>query len=125
MSYKAARDKWVSALRSGEYAQGKMSLHSGNEFCCLGVACEIFKEELSIFVNKFPRKDLYSYNQQISFLPKEVNVHLGIAEETDVAFAHMNDRGMTFAQIADFIETLPDVIITDETIAPKLTLPGV
>lgn len=34
--------KWVEALRSGEYRQGKGYLQTGDgRFCCLGVACEI------------------------------------------------------------------------------------
>jgi hypothetical protein len=33
------KDKWVAALRSGEYKQGKHCLHGilNNTFCCLGV----------------------------------------------------------------------------------------
>lgn len=39
--------KWIEALRSGKYKQGKSRLRTdGNddskpEFCCIGVACEI------------------------------------------------------------------------------------
>lgn len=37
--------KWVEALRSGEYEQGRGRLrvtdNAGDSFCCLGVACEI------------------------------------------------------------------------------------
>jgi hypothetical protein len=32
---------WIAALRSGKYEQGKSYLHRGNEYCCLGVLCEI------------------------------------------------------------------------------------
>jgi len=40
--------KWVEALRSGEYEQGKGILCMDDEisgdwkYCCLGVACDIF-----------------------------------------------------------------------------------
>lgn len=37
----AHRRKWVKALRSGEYKQGKNMLRNGDKFCCLGVACNI------------------------------------------------------------------------------------
>lgn len=30
--------KWVNALRSGEYKQGKEALFDGEGYCCLGVA---------------------------------------------------------------------------------------
>ena len=36
------RKRWVAALRSGEYEQGKERLRSGgDEYCCLGVLCDI------------------------------------------------------------------------------------
>lgn len=42
--------KWVEALRSGRFKQGKFRLttirSNGAEFdCCLGVACKVFVEE--------------------------------------------------------------------------------
>jgi hypothetical protein len=33
--------QWVTALRSGEYKQGKGYLNRGGKFCCLGVLCDI------------------------------------------------------------------------------------
>lgn len=35
------RDRWVEALRSGDYEQGQSFLRNGNKFCCLGVLCEV------------------------------------------------------------------------------------
>lgn len=36
------KQKWVAALRSGEYKQGQSLLLNGdNEYCCLGVACKV------------------------------------------------------------------------------------
>jgi hypothetical protein len=34
---------WLEALRSGQYKQGGGALrpHGGNEFCCLGVLCNL------------------------------------------------------------------------------------
>lgn len=38
--------KWVVALESGEYKQGRSLLKgSNNNFCCLGVLCDIFVKE--------------------------------------------------------------------------------
>lgn len=34
--------KWIDALRSGEYKQTKETLQDKNGFCCLGVACDLF-----------------------------------------------------------------------------------
>ena len=47
---KEIAERWVSALRSGEYKQGKLYLKSENGYCCLGVLCDIlgveWKEEI-------------------------------------------------------------------------------
>lgn len=32
----------VEALRSGKYTQARRALRVGEEFCCLGVACDIY-----------------------------------------------------------------------------------
>jgi len=40
------KEKWLNALRSGEYLQGKDSLQPApNSFCCLGVLCDIAIKE--------------------------------------------------------------------------------
>jgi hypothetical protein len=40
------KKKWVEALRSGEYEQGKDQLRSSDdEFCCLGVLCDVAHKE--------------------------------------------------------------------------------
>ncbi len=39
-------EKWVPALRSGEYVQGRGTLKSPDgEYCCLGVACDLMSKE--------------------------------------------------------------------------------
>lgn len=35
------KQRWVSALRSGEFEQGTDNLRKGDKFCCLGVLCEL------------------------------------------------------------------------------------
>ena len=42
---KEVKKKWVDALRSGEYAQGRSSLRDHDEYCCLGVLCELAVKE--------------------------------------------------------------------------------
>lgn len=39
------KDKWLTALRSGEYSQTSYSLRDENGFCCLGVLCDIIDPE--------------------------------------------------------------------------------
>ena len=40
--------KWAEALESGQYVQSRGCLRVGQasqEYCCLGVACEVFRKE--------------------------------------------------------------------------------
>ena len=37
--------KWVDALRSGEFKQARKALRTSDGFCCLGVACEVYRRE--------------------------------------------------------------------------------
>lgn len=45
--YKERLKLWVKALRSGKYKQGRLSLRTSQikAYCCLGVACAVFKKE--------------------------------------------------------------------------------
>lgn len=38
------KKKWVNALINGGYVQGKGQLRLQNQYCCLGVLCDIYKE---------------------------------------------------------------------------------
>jgi len=45
------KEKWVEALRSGDYERGEGALRRGyskdsDKYCCLGVLCDIVKEEV-------------------------------------------------------------------------------
>lgn len=37
----AIKEKWVAALRSGAYEQGRNQLRTANGYCCLGVLCDL------------------------------------------------------------------------------------
>ena len=38
------KTQWIAALRSGAYQQGRGRLRAGNEFCCLGVLCDLHRK---------------------------------------------------------------------------------
>jgi hypothetical protein len=44
------QEEWLQALESGKYMQGRKWLNKGGNMCCLGVACELFKEKLRLNV---------------------------------------------------------------------------
>ncbi len=61
---KVFKAKWVKALRSGKYKQGTGSLHSSNNnYCCLGVACQVMYPKQEI-------KGNYIYEKEYSKIPK-------------------------------------------------------
>jgi hypothetical protein len=47
MDKKEFRKKWIEALRSGKYKQGREYLKKDGFHCCLGVACEIYNEHFA------------------------------------------------------------------------------
>jgi hypothetical protein len=95
--------KWISALRSGEYEQGKQALKLDHTFCCLGVLCDIHSKETGT-----EWKDGY-YNESRSFLPRAVIYWAELEENPNIYYntmslSSLNDSGSTFLQIADLIE---------------------
>lgn len=59
----ANRKKWVEALRSGKFKQGKRHLNANNKFCCQGVACELFKDEVGGKWSKIDPYMAYLYRE--------------------------------------------------------------
>lgn len=91
------KEKWVAALKSGDYKQGKMRLHNQEEntYCCLGVLCAITGVESS--------RDEYIWG----FPEEQIPVMLQGNRSNPVVnnLVRMNDRyGKSFSEIADYIE---------------------
>lgn len=115
--------QWVEALRSGKYTQGMGLLRSRNdEYCCLGVACELYAERHPELVIAAPREDsdYYTYGGRCDTLPHAVVVWLGLRDAAgsyrpeESALTEDNDNGMTFAEIADIIEHEPDGLFGED-----------
>ncbi len=98
---------WVKALRSGEYSQGTGQLRSAEEkYCCLGVLCDIAP------VGEWGGEAYIAGPDDwaSAFLPRRVADWAGLSSTnpaiggTGGELSYKNDRGATFAQIADLIE---------------------
>lgn len=105
------KEKWVTALRSGDYKQtsGALAVRVGDDttnvaYCCLGVLCEIAVDEGVIPSGNFLEKnEIKRYDEQsTAFLPTRV-IDWSRAFTTTVVVA-MNDEGSSFDEIADYIE---------------------
>jgi hypothetical protein len=113
--------EWVAALRSGEYKQGRRVLHHGDNFCCLGVGCDLaIKAGVKLEVSTIPGEPT-RYGGDRNYTPKEVMEWLGLASKDGVyrigvgssSLASMNDDGKSFSQIADVIELQPKGLFTE------------
>lgn len=98
------KEKWLAALRSGEYKQGTGCLRRENEYCCLGVLCDLHAKETN---GKWERPNRYSYLGATGLLPGEVcNWANGgpFMNPSEYSLVDLNDHGKSFKEIADFIE---------------------
>ncbi len=96
------KQKWLEALRSGKYAQGVGFLRSGDNFCCLGVLCDISgKQWIGDEDGQYSTADA---PEEWSLLNHDTQAEFGLAEDQMFALTQMNDRGKTFTEIADHIE---------------------
>lgn len=97
--------KWIAALRSGEYQQGREALCLKDTFCCLGVLAEVYgarketdKHGTIYFFDTVHLTDIgYDW---------DMNVPDGLLDsDIQDVLTNMNDaEGKTFAEIADYIE---------------------
>ncbi|MFE7797032.1 hypothetical protein [Nocardia sp. NPDC057440] len=102
------KQKWVDALRSGEYRQGKEYLQFDGNYCCLGVLCDIaIRDGLLLKVEHDAGAGWYDYDT--ATLPDRVREWAGldscdpvVAGERLSAWNDNEDK--SFEQIADLIQ---------------------
>lgn len=75
---KRIKNKWIKALRSGDYKQTQGTLRDNVGFCCLGVLCNIHAQEHPEIAAK--EKDIGYYLGQSGHLPKEVVDWAGLSK---------------------------------------------
>jgi hypothetical protein len=118
------RKLWVGALRSEEYKQGMLSLHTystipgvPDHFCCLSVLCDLaVKNNVIPSAKKQSEGNYYSYEGAIISVPSKVMEWAGLFDKEgkrfgdnefcDSSLTHLNDSTpLTFFGIADILET--------------------
>lgn len=96
------RQRWVEALRSEKYAQGRNLLRSSdNKFCCLGVLCDLVAPDGWLLEENGLR---YDHSGNVGHLPGPIGYDTDISGDQCFTLMGMNDNGQSFAQIADWIE---------------------
>lgn len=112
--------KWVEALRSGKYTQGTEKLRkiltTGQvTHCCLGVLCEINTIDENVISNFkcIEGSDLQSFlnirsSRGVAFepngLPQPFEIRKGNKKVMVNHLADANDKGVSFKNIATWIE---------------------
>lgn len=105
--------KWVEALRSGKYKQGKGFLKYHNydlgtdSYCCLGVLCEILNVHAT-YSQQEPESRSIGFGDQYdtAYLPHSVRNRVGLVNFSDqLNLSQRNDSGdWDFNSIADYIQ---------------------
>lgn len=117
MALNTNAQKWVEALRSGEYTQTRGQLKDYSRFCCLGVACDLFMKETGRGYwngDIFYAEDGGEY--EASLLMPPIMHWLGLEDRSGGyvsnsaprSLASQNDDGKSFSEIADIIEAEPE-----------------
>lgn len=102
-------ERWITALRSDDYKQGYGRLHNPevNTFCCLGVACDLFKDEVGLKTTTGILYDRLTieYNGLSGTMPTVLRDYLKINHELQSKLVRLNDVWYrNFHEIADEIE---------------------
>jgi hypothetical protein len=72
-------NKFLSALRSGDYPQGTGSLEEDGKFCCLGVACHLAASE-GVLERRERNEGVVYYDHNSGTLPRKAADWLGIPD---------------------------------------------
>lgn len=115
------RKRWVEALRSGKYVQGKGCLEEHGKNCCLGVLCRVFDGMhpgvISIMNSDF-RPGAIRFDNKDGIAPQPVAYAIGLRKLNgsfgNTSLTELNDTGKSFSEIADLIESQPAGLFVDE-----------
>jgi hypothetical protein len=99
------KERWIKALRSGEYKQTAGRLDRNGSYCCLGVLCELLKDESPYFTKTSIENGKICYGDSWSTLNAEQLDYADIDIAASDILIKMNDTFVkSFYEIADYIE---------------------
>lgn len=112
MMKRAEVEEWIQALKSDEFTQGKHYLNMNNKQCCLGVKCilDVRANRHSIVqtTNKgnfgIAYYGLAGWFVSAESMPSdEILGKWGLSRVQAGELASLNDRGIPFSEIAEWI----------------------
>lgn len=100
---RALRDRWVAALRSGQYPQSKGSLRTHTGYCCLGVLCDVVDPKAWRLI---PHTEVFTHSGEgaAAYLSLDITERTHVWEDAQVELVTMNDNNWPFRAIAQWIE---------------------
>lgn len=117
------KQKWIEALRSGKYQQGRNWLNADDKFCCLGVLIDICEpsgwftkpdamsnaksHRLGCATDNYLGKGFHqagTVSSTAMLIGISIPTHMDQTAEVGHVLARMNDEGASFDEIADWIE---------------------
>ena len=120
-------DKWIAALRSGQYPKGRSALASRDNkdepfsFCCLGVACEIFGKvrQETTFMRYY--ETTTHKGGECAILPHQLMLEMGMKRQTGIfpkeLAAHieipLNEGGNRLIEEITSLTNLNDYVFLD------------
>lgn len=108
MTPQEVRKRWVAALRSGKYQQGRYFLRNADNYCVLGVLCDLHAKQFGFYNWEFNGLTVnsYSYGSSSIVPPLAVLEWVGLNADEHAHLVEMNDEDHeTFEHIADVIES--------------------
>lgn len=92
------KEKWVKALRSGEYEQGTHDFRKGtNCYCVMGVLYDLYAPSEWV-------QNHHSIPSWTNMAASSARTVLKLSYNMAGILIQMNDRGSTFEELADYIE---------------------
>lgn len=100
------RTLWLDALASGEYEKGKHALRVGDNYCCLGVLCELARTEGVVERSGRLKGGQSGYRASGSkdkpdymVLPDAVSKWAGLEDHNPASITIVNDLEVTFEPV--------------------------
>ncbi len=102
---KRFKDRWVKALRSGNYKQGTGILFSEHgEFCCLGVAGDMCGIPRTTLVEEPFLDGTLDKIAKEHKVPKVLRMDNSDPQSLTAILSRFNDKGKSFKWIAGYIQ---------------------
>jgi hypothetical protein len=93
------KTRWLEALRSGRYQQTQGKLRTDVGHCCLGVLCDVVEPD-----SWRDDEDGWRHGINRAYLPEHLCITTGLQGAETTPLMKMNDDGLGFASIADWID---------------------